>query len=107
VKKLLDQGPTDDELAKARRYLTGLFPLGLQAPDALAAQLLDIEFYGLEPTYVGTFADRINAVTMDDCRRALKSYFCVDDLRILVVSNPATARKELEGLGPVEVKDPQ
>jgi len=107
VKKLLDQGPTDDELAKARRYLTGLFPLGLQAPDALAAQLLDIEFYGLEPTYVGTFADRINAVTMDDCRRALKSYFCVDDLRILVVSNPATARKELEGLGPIEVKDPQ
>ena len=44
---------------------------------------------------------------MDDCRRALKSYFCVDDLRILVVSNPQTSRLALEGLGPIEVRDPQ
>ena len=107
VKTLLDNGPTDEELAKAKRYLTGQFPLGLQAPDALAAQLLDIEFYGLEPTYVEAFNDKINAVTMADARRALKSYFCVDDLRILVVSNPELARKELEGLGTIEVKNPE
>jgi zinc protease len=107
VKNLLEIGPTEEELAKAKRYLTGQFPLGLQAPDALATQLIDIEFYGLEPKYVETFNDRIDAVTMADCRRALKSYFCVDDLRILVVSNPETAKKALEGLGPIEVKEPQ
>jgi zinc protease len=107
LKTLMDNGPTDDELAKAKRYLTGQFPLGLQAPDALAAQLLDIEFYGLDPTYVETFNDRVNAVTMADARRALKSYFCADDLRILVVSNPEVARKQLEGLGAIEVKNPE
>jgi zinc protease len=107
VKTLLAGGPSDEELAKAKRYLTGQFPLGLQAPDALAAQLLDIEFYGLDPKFVETFDDRVNAVTMVDCRRALKSYFCVDDLRILVVSNPEVARKALEGLGPIEVREPQ
>jgi zinc protease len=107
VKTLLDAGPSEEELAKAKRYLTGQFPLGLQAPDALAAQLLDIEFYGLDPRYVETFNDRIEAVTMTDCRRALKSYFCTDDLRILVVSNPDVAKPALAGLGPIEVKDPQ
>ncbi len=107
VKGLLGTGPSEEELAKAKRYLTGQFPLGLQAPDALATQLLDVEFYGLDPKYVETFNDRVNAVTMADCRRALKSYFCVDDLRILVVSNPEMAKKALEGLGPIEVKDPQ
>ncbi len=107
VKALLETGPSEEELEKAKRYLTGQFPLGLQAPDALAAQLLDVEFYGLDPKYVETYGDRINAVTMADCRRALKSYFCVDDLRILVVSNPEVAKKAVEGLGPVEVKDPQ
>ena len=106
-KALLDAGPSEEELAKAKRYLTGQFPLGLQAPDALAAQLVDVEFYGLDRKYVETYSDRINAVTMADCRRALKSYFCVDDLRILVVSNPEVARKALEGLGPVEVREPQ
>jgi len=107
VRTLLETGPSEDELAKAKRYLTGQFPLGLQAPDDVAAQLLDIEFYGLDPKFVETFNDRINAVTMTDCRRALKSYFCTDDLRILVVSNPDSAKKALAGLGPIEVKDPQ
>ena len=107
VKSLLETGPSEEELAKAKRYLTGQFPLGLQAPDALAEQLIDIEFYGLDPKYVETFNDRVNAVTMTDCRRALKSYFCVDDLRILVVSNPEVAKKALDGLGPIEVQDPK
>jgi zinc protease len=107
VKALQDQGPSEEELAKAKRYLTGQFPLGLQAPDALATQLLDVEFYGLDPKFVETFNERINAVTMVDCRRALKSYFCVDDLRILVVSNPEVAKKALEGLGPIDVRDPK
>ena len=105
-KKLLDEGPTEEELAKAHRYITGLYPLGLQAPDALAAQVLDVDFYGLDPMYLQTYQDRISAVTMTDVRRALKSYFCLDDLRILVVSNPEVARKQLAGLGPIEVRDP-
>jgi zinc protease len=106
VKKLLDQGPTQEELDRARRYLTGQFPLGLQAPDALAAQVLDVEFYGLEPDFLEAFASRIEAVTMEDVRRALKSYFCAEDLRILVVSNPEVARAQLEGLGAIEVREP-
>ncbi|HEY2954043.1 MAG TPA: pitrilysin family protein [Candidatus Eisenbacteria bacterium] len=105
VKQLLEQGPTEEELAKARRYLTGQFPLGLQAPDQLADQLVEIEFYGLDPHFVENYDASVNAVTMSDCRRALKSYFCADDLKILVVSNPDTAKKALEGLGTVEVKE--
>jgi zinc protease len=105
VKDLLDQGPSEEELAKAKRYLTGQFPLGLQAPDQLADQLVEIEFYGLDPRYVENYDASVNGVTMTDCRRALKSYFCADDLRILVVSNPDSAKKALEGLGPIEVKE--
>ena len=105
MKDLKASGPSEDELAKARRYLTGQFPLGLQAPDALAAQLLNIEFYGLDPKFVETFSDKINAVTMADTRRVLEKNFCVDDLKILVVSNPPAATKALKGLGPVEVTE--
>jgi len=107
VKDLLDQGPSEEELAKAKRYLTGQFPLGLQAPDQLADQLVEIEFYGLDPKYVENYDASVNGVTMADCRRALKSYFCTDDLRILVVSNPDSAKKALEGLGPIDVKEIQ
>jgi zinc protease len=107
VKKLLDQGPTPEELEKAQRYLTGQYPLGLQAPDALAAQVLDVDFYGLDPTTLETFQDKVGQVAMGDVRRALKSYFCTDDLRILVVSNPEVVKRQLEGLGPIEVQEPR
>jgi zinc protease len=107
MNKLKDKGPTEEELDKARKYVTGQYPLGLQAPDDLAAQLASVEFYGLPPDYLETFSDKINAVTMADVRRVLKTYVCTDDLRILVVSNPDLAKKVLTGLAPAEVREPQ
>jgi len=103
VQKLVDQGPTEDELATAKRYLTGQFPIGLQAPGEIADQLLDIDFYGLDPHYLETYEDKVNAVTLEDCRRALKSYFCTKDLRLLVVGPPDSAKAALGGLGPIDV----
>jgi zinc protease len=105
VRKLIDEGPSEEELAKAKRYLTGQYPLGLQAPDALAQHLLDIEFFGLDPHTIESFDEKVNAVTMVDARRALKSYFNLDDLKILVVANPDSASKALAGLGPIDVVD--
>jgi len=103
VRGLVEQGPTEAELDKARRFLTGQYPLGLQAPDDLAARLLDVEFYGLDPRFIQDYEAKVNAVTMEDVNRALKSYFCTDDARLLVVTEPDVARRQLEGLGPIEV----
>jgi len=107
VAKLRNQGPGEEELAGAKRSLAGQSPLALVAPGELAAQVLAVEFYGLEPDYLQGFSNRIDAVGMVDVRRALKSYFCVDDLRILVVANKEEALPQLEGLGTVEVEDPE
>ena len=37
--------------------------------------------------------------------RVLKSYFCTDDLKILVVTNGDVAKKALDGLGALEMKE--
>jgi zinc protease len=102
VEGLRSEGPSPEELDKSKAYLTGLYPLGLQAPDNLAARLLDVEFYGLPADYIETYSDRIREVTMEDARRVLKSYFCTKDLNILLVSNPEVARKALDGMGDIE-----
>ncbi|MGH7741058.1 MAG: M16 family metallopeptidase [Candidatus Eiseniibacteriota bacterium] len=105
IHSLIEDGPTADELEKAKRYLTGQFPLQLQAPGSLARALLDIEFYGLDPATLQVHDDRVNAVTLDDTRRVLRSYFDIDHLKILVVSNPDSARAALGGLGTLEVQE--
>jgi zinc protease len=107
VRKLAEQGPTEQELASAIQYLTGQYPMDLQAPADLAERILDVEFYGLGEGDLEMFPDRVRAVTMTDVRRALKSYFCTSDVRIVVVADPAAVRAQLEGLGPIEVKEPR
>lgn len=104
TRRLVDDGPTPDELARAKRYLTGQYPLGLQAPDALAARLLDAEFYGLGADWIERWPARVAAVTLDDVRRALRAHVCTSPAVIVVVSDPTTAHAALNGLGPVRVQ---
>lgn len=104
VRKLVDQGPTEAELDKARNYLSGQYPIELQAPDDLAGGIANVEFFGLDPRFIETYNERVHAVTMADVRRVLKQRFCVDDLKILVVTRADVAKPALEGLGPVEVR---
>jgi len=105
VGKLVGEGPTDAEVDKARNYLKGQFPLGLQSPDELAGEIANAEFFGLPQDFIATYPDRIGAVTMADVKRVLKTYFCTDDLKILVVTNGELAQKALDGLGALEVKE--
>ena len=105
VKKLVDEGPTDAELDKARNYLKGQYPLGLQAPDDLAGEIANIEFFNLPQDFIASYPAKIDAVTMADVKRVLKSYFCTEDLKILVVSNGDLAKKALDGVGALETKE--
>jgi zinc protease len=105
VQKLVDEGPTEAELDKARVFLKGQFPLGLQSPDDLAAEIASAEFFGLPQDFIASYPDRIGAVTMEDAKRVLKAYFCTNDLKILVVTNGELAKKALDGLGAMEVRE--
>jgi zinc protease len=105
VQKLVDEGPTAAELDKARVFLKGQFPLGLQSPDDLAAEIASAEFFGLPQDFIASYPEKIGAVTMEDAKRVLKSYFCTNDLKILVVTNGELAKKALDGLGALELKE--
>ncbi len=104
VQKLVDEGPTQAEYDKSRNYLTGQYPLGLQAPDDLAGEIANVEFFGLDPQFIQNYNERVRAVTMADVKRVLKQYFCTSDLKILVVTPGALAKQALDGLGTIEVK---
>jgi zinc protease len=105
VQKLVDEGPTDAEYDKSRNFLKGQFPLGLQSPDELAGEIANAEFFELPQDFIASYPQRITAVTKDDVKRVLKSYFCTQDLKILVVTNGELAKKALEGVGKLEVKE--
>jgi predicted Zn-dependent peptidase len=93
-----------DELNKAKNFILGQFPLGIETVDGLASTVTAIEVYDLPRDYVETYARRVRSLTAADVSAVIQRRFPLDNLLILVVTPQAKTRQQLEGLGPVDVK---
>jgi zinc protease len=90
---------SERELADAKAYMTGSFPLTIETPDEIAMQVLNVVFYGLPIEELQTFRDRVNAVTVDDIQRVARAYLKPDLLSVVLVGNVAAFEKDLRGVG--------
>ena len=97
----------DQDLDKARSYLAGSYPLGIESPDNLAAEILNVELFGLEPDFINGYQRRVRTVTSDAVKRVAARRLPVDDLALVVVGPAQVLKKDLETLGPVTVRSLQ
>ncbi|HEX3808150.1 MAG TPA: pitrilysin family protein [Rhizomicrobium sp.] len=81
-------GPTPAELADAKTYLTGSFPLAFSSNAGIASQLSVFQRQGLGPDYVAKRNALINAVTVDDVKRASARVFIPSRLTIVIAGTP-------------------
>jgi zinc protease len=96
------------QVAKAKAYLRGQFPLRIETPDALAMRLAEIEFNRLPPNDLETYLDRVEAVTPAiAAEMAVKHMPPPDDVAITVVGKASEIRGPLEAAyGAVKVVTP-
>ena len=87
------------ELADAKAYMTGSFPLTIETPDSIAMQVLNVIFYGLPLEQLQTFRERVNAVTVDDIQRVARAYLHPDRLSVVLVGNANAFASQLAGVG--------
>jgi zinc protease len=90
MKRFATEGPTEAEVAKAKSYLIGNYPLRFDSSVEIAGQLLAIQLDDLGIDYVNKRNDLIRAITVEDVRRAAARLF--DDGKLIVarVGQPAT-----------------
>jgi zinc protease len=82
-------GDIDGEaLADAKTYLTGSFPLRLTSNDQIASMLVSMQVDDLGIDYLERRNDYIEAVTLDDVRRAAKRLYHPGQLLTVVVGDP-------------------
>jgi zinc protease len=67
--RMAAKGPSAEELAKAKAYLTGSYPLRFDTSDKIANQLLGLQIEGLGKDYIETRNSLIEAVTLEDIAR--------------------------------------
>jgi zinc protease len=84
IGRLITEGPSDEELQKAKDYLTGSYALGFDTSTKIAHQLVQIAFEGLGMDYIARRNDFVAEVTQADIRRAGARTFA--DGRMLVVA---------------------
>ncbi|MDX5592965.1 pitrilysin family protein [Pseudovibrio sp. SPO723] len=70
--RLAEEGPTEDELTKAKAFLTGSYALRFDSSSAIANQLVGIQTEELGIDYINTRNDLINEVTLDDVKAVSK-----------------------------------
>lgn len=86
--RMAEEGVTEEELADAKTYLTGAFPLRFDSNAKIAGYLVFMQEEGLPPSYLDTRNDRIEAVTREDIARVAARVLKPDQLSIVVVGQP-------------------
>jgi len=86
--RMHDEGPSESELANAKTYLTGSFPLRLDASNRIARLLVTIQYDKLGFDYLDKRSALINGVTLADARRVARRLFTADRLLTVVVGEP-------------------
>ncbi len=87
-RRILADGPTDDELKEAKSYLTGSYALRFDTSSKVAGQLLQIQLDDLGMDYIDRRNALVDAVTREDIKRAADRLSSARDALVVVVGKP-------------------
>jgi zinc protease len=90
IARLAADGPTEEELAKAKSYLKGAYALNFDSSSKIAGQLVQLQLDDLGIDYVERRKGLIDAVTLADARRVAKRVLA-GPLLFAIVGRPAEA----------------
>jgi zinc protease len=97
TRQMVEAGPTEAELAKAKAYLKGAYALNFDTSTKIAAMLLQIQIDDVGIDYIQKRNALIDAVTIEDARRVAKR-LANDGMLTAVVGQPKNlASKEPGG----------
>jgi zinc protease len=88
IKKLAENGPSEEELDKAKKYLIGSYALRFDTSTKIAGQLVHLQTDGYGVEYLDERNKLIDAVTMEDAKRAAKRVFDKGELLVVVAGRP-------------------
>src|SRR5262249_32492663 len=75
------------EIADAKSYLTGVFPIRLETQEGLTDQLVQIKMLNLPDNYLQMYRDRVQRVTIEDIQRVAQKYVKPDEAALIVVGD--------------------
>ncbi len=87
-RRMAGEGLSDAELAAAKRYLTGEFPLRFDGSGDIAEQLINLQLAGVDPDYVNRRSGLIEAVTAAEAARVARRLVQPAALTLVIAGRP-------------------
>jgi zinc protease len=94
VRDFIEKGPTEQELQNSRKNITGGFPLRIDSNQKLIEQVASIAYYGLPLDYLDTFIQKVEAVSVDDIKKAFKARIKLGAFQTVLVGPGSEAPRE-------------
>ncbi len=88
MKRMAEGGPTEEELAGAKRYLIGSWAMRFETSNAIAANLLRLQLDGFQPDYLEKRNAFIEAVTLDQAKKATRRMLGDGKMLVVAVGKP-------------------
>src|SRR5690554_2977445 len=82
VRRFVDEGITDEELRTVKKTIEGSYQVGLATTRGLTFTLLHNAERGFDVSYMDTFLDEVEAVTLDQARSAIETYLHPEHLHL-------------------------
>lgn len=86
--RMREDGVTPEELADAKTYLTGAYPLRFDGNAPIANIAVNMQMEDLPTDYISNRNDMVNAVTLEDVNRVARELLSPDKLTFVVVGKP-------------------
>jgi len=108
LERYLAEGPTEEEVARARDYLAGVFPLRLETTGQRAGTIAELLVHGRPMEELRDYRDRIRSVTRKTAHEAFRRHVDLNRLPVVLCGDAGAVVAPLEALGwgPVEVRRP-
>lgn len=105
LERFREEGPSAEELARARDYLAGILPLRMETTSHVAGRLAELIIFEFPDDYHHAERDRIRAVGVEATAAAGREHIRPDHFVVVVVGDAGRIEGDVEGLGlgPVEV----
>lgn len=105
LRRIRGETVPESEVADAKSYLTGNFPLQLETPQQVASRVADALLRGRGVEYLESYRSRISEVTADDVQRAAREHVHPSRATAVVVGDAREIHGDLAEIAPVSLWD--
>ena len=105
IDRIRTEAVPEEELAAAKGYLVGSFPLSIETPQQIAGQVATVKLLGLGEDYLRTYHQRLDAVAADDVTQAAHKITAPDSAVVVVVGDGQALYDRLSAIAPVRIID--